>query len=143
MQLRNKMGYIATKAVTFWLCKMLITCRYVVRKMRTLEEMDEQWALAQAQNLFHTKDRKADGWTLFQKVATNFSGGAKQSFYANRTGDYSHPEIFIFDDSFSCVRLSKTDGKFTSGLKKKQQKSTVLMWHNVLEQFMHADALLF
>jgi ATP-binding cassette subfamily B protein len=71
---------------------------------------------------------------------TNYSGGQKQRLSIARAL-IRHPEIYIFDDSFSALDF-KTDAKLRKALAAETEKSTVLIVAQRVSTVMNADTII-
>ena len=71
---------------------------------------------------------------------TNVSGGQKQRLSIARA-IAKHPDIFIFDDSFSALDY-KTDVALRRALKKQTADSTVLIVAQRISTILHAEQII-
>ena len=71
---------------------------------------------------------------------TNISGGQKQRLAIARALA-KHPEIYIFDDSFSALDF-KTEAKLRAAIKKETKNDTVLIIAQRVTTVMSADQIL-
>ncbi|MBR4350962.1 MAG: ABC transporter ATP-binding protein [Bacilli bacterium] len=135
--LNNKVGYIPQKAVMFTgTVKNNIT--YGESSKRVSEE-DINEALKVSQADFVKKlDKQLDSHVA--RGGTNLSGGQKQRLSIART-IARHPEIFIFDDTFSALDY-KTDLNLRKELKKYTKDSTNLIVAQRIGTIMNADKIL-
>ena len=85
--------------------------------------MREAAQIAQAEEFIEEKKKKYQ--SHIAQGGSNVSGGQKQRLSIARA-IAKHPELFIFDDSFSALDY-KTDVALRKALKKKTQDSTVLI----------------
>ena len=71
---------------------------------------------------------------------TNFSGGQKQRIAIARAL-YKHPEILIFDDSFSALDY-RTDAMVRKGLKEKHKDAVKIIVSQRISTILHADNII-
>lgn len=119
--LRAKLGYVPQKGVLF---SGDIASNIMFGNPDGSEtEMTEAAEIAQAEEFIK---EKADGYkSAIAQGGSNVSGGQKQRLSIARA-IAKHPDVFIFDDSFSALDF-KTDVALRRALKKKTSKSTVLI----------------
>ncbi|MBR3490634.1 MAG: ABC transporter ATP-binding protein [Bacilli bacterium] len=135
--LNNKVGYIPQKAVMFTgTVKDNIT--YGESSKRVSED-DIKEALKISQANFVNKLEKGIN-SYVARGGTNLSGGQKQRLSIART-IARHPEIFIFDDTFSALDY-KTDLNLRKELKKYTKDSTNLIVAQRIGTIMNADKIL-
>lgn len=89
----------------------------------TEKELRKAARIAQAENFIEKLDQKYD--SHIAEKGTNVSGGQKQRLAIARA-IAKHPEIYIFDDSFSALDM-KTDKKLREALKPETKDSVVLI----------------
>ena len=89
----------------------------------TEKELKKAARIAQAENFIEKLDQKYD--SHIAEKGTNVSGGQKQRLAIARA-IAKHPEIYIFDDSFSALDM-KTDKKLREALKPETKDSVVLI----------------
>jgi ATP-binding cassette subfamily B protein len=94
--------------------------------------------IAQASGFISTLEQGYDA--QIAQGGTNVSGGQKQQLSIARALA-KHPEIYIFDDSFSALDF-KTDAKLRQALKKETKKDTVLIIAQRVTTVMDADRIL-
>ena len=135
--LNNKVGYIPQKAVMFTgSVKDNIT--YGESSKRVSEDdINEALKISQA-NFVNKLEKGIDSHVA--RGGTNLSGGQKQRLSIART-IARHPEIFIFDDTFSALDY-KTDLNLRKELKKYTKDSTNLIVAQRIGTIMNADKIL-
>jgi ATP-binding cassette subfamily B protein len=135
--LNNKVGYIPQKAVMFTgSVKDNIT--YGESSKRVSEDdIKEALKISQA-NFINKLEKGIDSHVA--RGGTNLSGGQKQRLSIART-IARHPEIFIFDDTFSALDY-KTDLNLRKELKKYTKDSTNLIVAQRIGTIMNADKIL-
>ena len=102
------------------------------------EEMEEAAAIAQATEFI---EEKPDQYlSPVSQGGANVSGGQKQRLSIARAVA-KHPEIFIFDDSFSALDY-KTDVALRRALKKKTSESTVVIVAQRVSTILNAEQIL-
>lgn len=94
--------------------------------------------IAQASKFISTLEQGYDA--QIAQGGTNVSGGQKQQLSIARALA-KHPEIYIFDDSFSALDF-KTDAKLRQALKKETKEDTVLIIAQRVTTVMDADRIL-
>jgi len=94
--------------------------------------------IAQASDFISTLKQGYDA--QIAQGGTNVSGGQKQQLSIARALA-KHPEIYIFDDSFSALDF-KTESKLRQALKKETEKDTVLIIAQRVTTIMDADRIM-
>jgi ATP-binding cassette subfamily B protein len=94
--------------------------------------------VAQASEFISTLEQGYD--SQIAQGGTNVSGGQKQQLSIARALA-KHPEIYIFDDSFSALDF-KTDAKLRQALKKETKEDTVLIIAQRVTTVMDADRIM-
>jgi ATP-binding cassette subfamily B protein len=94
--------------------------------------------IAQASGFISTLEQGYD--TQIAQGGTNVSGGQKQQLSIARALA-KHPEIYIFDDSFSALDF-KTEAKLRQALKKETKEDTVLIIAQRVTTIRDADRIL-
>jgi ATP-binding cassette subfamily B protein len=94
--------------------------------------------IAQASEFISTLEQGYDA--QIAQGGTNVSGGQKQQLSIARALA-KHPEIYIFDDSFSALDF-KTDAKLRQALKKETKEDTVLIIAQRVTTVMDADRIM-
>lgn len=100
--------------------------------------MKEAAEIAQATEFIEAKHKKYE--SSISQGGTNVSGGQKQRLSIARA-IAKHPDIFIFDDSFSALDY-KTDVALRSALKKRTADSTVLIVAQRISTILHAEQII-
>lgn len=86
-------------------------------------------------------DRMPEGYrTRIERGGSNVSGGQKQRLSIARAVA-KHPEVFIFDDSFSALDF-KTDVTLRKALKKRTKDSTVLIVAQRISTILNAEQII-
>ena len=107
-------------------------------KEATDEELIEACKLAQADEFIHQFPAGYD--THIEQGGTNVSGGQKQRLSIARA-IAKHPQVFIFDDSFSALDY-KTDVTLRRALAEKTSGSTVLIVAQRISTILHAEQII-
>ena len=94
--------------------------------------------VAQATEFIDKKDKKYDSGIA--QGGSNVSGGQKQRLSIARAV-YRHPEILIFDDSFSALDF-KTDRAVRDALEREAKNSTKLIVAQRIGTIMNADRII-
>lgn len=135
-ELRDKLGYVPQKGVLF---SGNIASNIMFGNVDgTEEEMKEAAEIAQATEFIETKHKRYE--SSISQGGTNVSGGQKQRLSIARA-IAKHPDIFIFDDSFSALDY-KTDVALRSALKKRTADSTVLIVAQRISTILHAEQII-
>ena len=135
-ELREKLGYVPQKAVLF---SGDIASNILYGNPEGSEaEMTEAATIAQATEFIEQKKKK-DKSTISQG-GSNVSGGQKQRLSIARA-IAKHPDIYIFDDSFSALDY-KTDATLRAKLKEKTSESTVMIVAQRISTILHADQII-
>ncbi len=134
--LREKLGYVPQKGVLF---SGTIGSNILFGNPEGSDrEMQEAAEIAQAAEFINTKPKKyADA---ISQGGANVSGGQKQRLSIARAVA-KHPDIFIFDDSFSALDY-KTDVTLRKALKEKTENSTVLIVAQRISTILHAEQII-
>lgn len=134
--LRAKIGFVPQKAVLF-----TGTIAENIRHGKedaTMEEIVHAARTAQAENFI---SEMKDGYdSLIAQGGNNVSGGQKQRLSIARAL-VRHPEVYIFDDSFSALDF-KTDAKLRAALKSETTEAAVLIVAQRVSTVMDADRIL-
>ncbi len=134
--LREKLGYVPQKGVLF---SGTIASNIMFGNSNGSEdEMKEAAEIAQAAEFIDIKRKKYD--STIAQGGSNVSGGQKQRLSIARA-IAKHPDIFIFDDSFSALDF-KTDVTLRRALKEKTADSTVLIVAQRISTILHAEQIL-
>lgn len=135
-ELRARIGYVPQKGVLFS-GTIDSNLRYG-NPEATEAELEEAASIAQAADFIR---EKPDGFdSEISQGGSNVSGGQKQRLSIARVIAI-HPEIYIFDDSFSALDF-KTDLALRRALKEKTAGSTVLIVAQRISTILHAEQIL-
>lgn len=103
-----------------------------------MEELNQAADIAQASEFIAQKE---DGMeSPIAQGGTNVSGGQKQRLSIARAVA-KHPEIYIFDDSFSALDY-KTDAALRQALKRETSEATTLIVAQRISTILHADKIM-
>ena len=150
-ELREKLGYVPQKAVLF---SGDIASNILYGNPDGSEaEMIEAATIAQATEFI---DNRTDGMDTqvtefidqkkkkykspISQGGANVSGGQKQRLSIARA-IAKHPDVYIFDDSFSALDY-KTDATLRAELKEKTAESTVMIVAQRISTILHADQII-
>lgn len=134
--LRSKLGYVPQKGVLF---SGDIASNIMYGNPDGSEaEMKEAAKIAQAVEFIEEKSEKYE--SVIAQGGTNVSGGQKQRLSIARA-IAKHPDVFIFDDSFSALDY-KTDVVLRKALKEKTADSTVLIVAQRISTILHAEQII-
>lgn len=137
--LRNKIGYVSQKAVLFS-GTIKSNVAYGDNGKGEMLQTDIVDAVYTAQSSDFVENLK-DGYDGFvAQGGSNFSGGQKQRLSIARA-ICRHPEIFIFDDSFSALDY-KTDRKLREALDKECREATKLIVAQRIGTIRDADKII-
>ena len=134
--LRAKIGYVPQKGVLFS-GTIASNLRYG-NNDASQEELDKAAQIAQAADFIGDKPDGFD--SEISQGGTNVSGGQKQRLSIARAIAI-HPEIYIFDDSFSALDY-KTDVALRKALKEETAGSTVLIVAQRISTILHAEQII-
>ena len=135
-ELREKLGYVPQKAVLF---SGDIASNILYGNPDGSEaEMTEAATIAQATEFIEQKKKKYK--STISQGGSNVSGGQKQRLSIARA-IAKHPQVFIFDDSFSALDY-KTDVTLRHALAEKTRESTVLIVAQRISTILHAEQIL-
>ena len=134
--LYNKIGYVSQKAIIF---SGTVSSNVTLgRKKRITEDkIKEAIKVSQSEDFVLKMDDKYN--SFISQSGTNISGGQKQRLSIARA-IARHPEIYIFDDSFSALDY-KTDSLLRKELRKYAKDSTVLIVAQRIGTVMNADKI--
>lgn len=135
-ELREKLGYVPQKGVLF--SGDIASNIMFGNPNGTEEEMTEAAEIAQATEFIETKRKRYQ--SPIAQGGSNVSGGQKQRLSIARAVA-KHPDIFIFDDSFSALDF-KTDVTLRRALKKKTADSVVLIVAQRISTILHAEQII-
>jgi ATP-binding cassette subfamily B protein len=133
--LRDKIGYVAQKAVLF--SGTIESNIKYGNENATAEEVAKYAEIAQATDII--KESEQGYGTLVSQGGTNLSGGQKQRLAIARALA-KKPEIYIFDDSLSALDF-KTDMALRKALKKETGDATVLIVTQRVSTIMGAEQI--
>ena len=135
-ELREKLGYVPQKAVLF---SGDIASNILYGNPEGSEaEMTEAATIAQATEFIEQKKKKYK--STISQGGSNVSGGQKQRLSIARA-IAKHPDVYIFDDSFSALDY-KTDATLRAKLKEKTSESTVMIVAQRISTIVHADQII-
>lgn len=134
--LREKLGYVPQKGVLF--SGNIASNIMFGNQDGTEEEMKEAAEIAQATEFIETKPEGYE--SPIAQGGSNVSGGQKQRLSIARA-IAKHPQVFIFDDSFSALDY-KTDVTLRHALAEKTRESTVLIVAQRINTILHAEQIL-
>ena len=135
-ELREKLGYVPQKGVLF---SGDIASNIMFGNSHGSEkEMVEAAEIAQATEFIDTKPEKYN--SPISQGGANVSGGQKQRLSIARA-IAKHPQVFIFDDSFSALDY-KTDVTLRRALAEKTSGSTVLIVAQRISTILHAEQII-
>ena len=134
--LREKLGYVPQKGVLF--SGNIASNIMFGNQNGTEEEMKEAAEIAQATEFIETKPEGYE--SPIAQGGSNVSGGQKQRLSIARA-IAKHPQVFIFDDSFSALDY-KTDVTLRHALAEKTSESTVLIVAQRISTILHAEQIL-
>lgn len=135
-ELREKLGYVPQKGVLF---SGDIASNIMFGNSHGSEaEMMEAAEIAQATEFIDTKPEKYN--SPISQGGANVSGGQKQRISIARA-IAKHPQVFIFDDSFSALDY-KTDVTLRRALAEKTSGSTVLIVAQRISTILHAEQII-
>ena len=135
-ELREKLGYVPQKGVLF---SGDIASNILFGNPDGGEaEMVEAARIAQAEEFIEGKKDRYQ--SPIAQGGSNVSGGQKQRLSIARA-IAKHPEVFIFDDSFSALDF-KTDVTLRKALRQKTKESTVLIVAQRISTIMNADQII-
>ena len=116
---------------------LLILCLAI--RMEAKQEMIEAAADCTGNRVYRRRNRR-NMKVRSHRAVRNVSGGQKQRLSIARA-IAKHPEVFIFDDSFSALDF-KTDVTLRKALKEKTKDSTVLIVAQRISTILHAEQIM-
>lgn len=134
--LREKLGYVPQKGVLF--SGTIGSNILYGNPGGSEEEMKEAAQIAQAEEFIVGKSKQYE--SAIAQGGSNVSGGQKQRLSIARA-IARHPDIYIFDDSFSALDY-KTDVTLRNALKKKTKESTVMIVAQRISTILHAEQII-
>lgn len=135
-ELREKLGYVPQKGVLF--LGDIASNIMFGNSHGSDDEMIEAAEIAQATEFIDTKPEKYK--SPISQGGSNVSGGQKQRLSIARA-IAKHPQVFIFDDSFSALDY-KTDVTLRRALAEKTSGSTVLIVAQRISTILHAEQII-
>ena len=135
-ELREKLGYVPQKGVLF--SGDIASNIMFGNSHGSDDEMIEAAEIAQATEFIDTKPEKYK--SPISQGGSNVSGGQKQRLSIARA-IAKHPQVFIFDDSFSALDY-KTDVTLRRALAEKTNGSTVLIVAQRISTILHAEQII-
>ena len=134
--LREKLGYVPQKGVLF--SGNIASNIMFGNPAGSEQEMIEAAQIAQAVEFIDTKPERYK--SPISQGGANVSGGQKQRLSIARA-IAKHPDVYIFDDSFSALDY-KTDTVLRSALKEKTTDSVVLIVAQRISTILHAEQII-
>ena len=135
-ELREKLGYVPQKGVLF---SGDIASNIMFGNPDGSEaEMVEAARIAQAEEFIEGKKDRYQ--SPIAQGGSNVAGGQKPRLSIARA-IAKHPEVFIFDDSFSALDF-KTDVTLRKALRQKTKESTVLIVAQRISTIMNAEQII-
>ena len=135
-ELREKLGYVPQKGVLF--SGDIASNIMFGNSHGSDDEMIEAAEIAQATEFIDTKPEKYK--SPISQGGSNVYGGQKQRLSIARA-IAKHPQVFIFDDSFSALDY-KTDVTLRRALAEKTSGSTVLIVAQRISTILHAEQII-
>ena len=134
--LRSRLGYVPQKGILF--SGTIASNLRFGAEDASMEELNQAADIAQASEFIAQKE---DGMeSPIAQGGTNVSGGQKQRLSIARAVA-KHPEIYIFDDSFSALDY-KTDAALRQALKRETSEATTLIVAQRVSTILHADKIM-
>ena len=134
--LRSRLGYVPQKGILF--SGTIASNLCFGAEDASMEELNQAADIAQASEFIAQKE---DGMeSPIAQGGTNVSGGQKQRLSIARAVA-KHPEIYIFDDSFSALDY-KTDAALRQALKRETSEATTLIVAQRISTILHADKIM-
>ena len=135
-ELREKLGYVPQKGVLF--SGNIASNIMFGNPAGSEQDMIEAAQIAQAVEFIDTKPERYK--SPISQGGANVSGGQKQRLSIARA-IAKHPDVYIFDDSFSALDY-KTDTVLRSALKEKTTNSVVLIVAQRISTILHAEQII-
>ena len=134
--LRSRLGYVPQKGVLF--SGTIESNLRFGAEHASMDDLNKAADIAQATEFISQKE---DGMASpIAQGGTNVSGGQKQRLSIARA-IAKHPEIYIFDDSFSALDY-KTDAALRQALKRETSEATTLIVAQRISTILHADKIM-
>ncbi|MCF2684059.1 ABC transporter ATP-binding protein [Faecalicatena contorta] len=135
-ELREKLGYVPQKGILF---SGDIASNIMYGNPKGSEaEMVEAASIAQAAEFIEQKKKQYH--SAISQGGSNVSGGQKQRLSIARA-IAKHPDVYIFDDSFSALDY-RTDATLRAALKEKTADSTVMIVAQRISTILHAEQII-
>lgn len=134
--LRERIGFVPQKGVLFT-GTIASNIRYG-KENASKEEIELAAQIAQAQDFIEAKEDQYE--EPISQGGGNVSGGQKQRLSIARA-IAKHPEIYIFDDSFSALDY-KTDAQLRRRLKQETTDAAVIIVAQRISTILHAEQIL-
>lgn len=134
--LRERIGFVPQKGVLFT-GTIASNIRYG-KENASQEEIELAAQIAQAQDFIEAKEDQYE--EPISQGGGNVSGGQKQRLSIARA-IAKHPEIYIFDDSFSALDY-KTDAQLRKRLKQETTDAAVIIVAQRISTILHAEQIL-
>ena len=134
--LRERLGYVPQKGLLF--SGDIASNIMFGNPDGSEEDMVEAAEIAQATEFIEAKPDRYE--SHIAQGGSNVSGGQKQRISIARA-IAKHPEVFIFDDSFSALDF-KTDVTLRKALKKRTKNSTVLIVAQRISTILNAEQII-
>ena len=135
-ELRDKLGYVPQKGVLF--SGNIASNIMFGNPAGSEQEMTEAAQIAQAVEFIDTKPERYK--SPISQGGANVSGGQKQRLSIARA-IAKHPDVYIFDDSFSALDY-KTDVTLRRELKKQTAHTTTMIVAQRISTILHADLII-
>ncbi len=135
-KLRDCIGYVPQKGVLF-LGTIESNLKYAGEQV-TDADMETAASIAQATEFIDAKENRYQ--SEIAQNGSNVSGGQRQRLSIARA-IAKHPQIFLFDDSFSALDY-KTDAQLRKALAEQIQNATVVIVAQRISTILHADQIL-
>lgn len=135
-ELRDRLGYVPQKGLLF--SGDIASNIMFGNPDGSEEEMKEAAEIAQAVEFIEEKPDRYK--SHIAQGGSNVSGGQKQRLSIARA-IVKHPEVFIFDDSFSALDF-KTDVTLRKALRKRTKDSTVLIVAQRISTILNAEQII-
>ncbi len=137
--LHNKIGYVPQKAIMFsGTVASNVTYGDNINTDEAMDIVKEAIKIAQAKDFVEKMDDQYNAHIA--QSGTNISGGQKQRLAIARV-IARHPEIYIFDDTFSALDY-KTDSLLRKTLKEYTKDATTLIVAQRIGTIMNADKII-
>ena len=134
--LREKIGYVPQKGILF---SGTIESNILYGNIQgSKEDMIQAAKTAQAEDFIKGKEKMYS--SPISQGGTNVSGGQRQRLSIARA-IAKHPDIYIFDDSFSALDY-KTDVALRKELKEQTKNSVVLIVAQRISTILHAEQII-